>query len=210
MSDTMRSPTPALRLLALAAIVLGAGSCADESTSPTEKPPAELNILRLPAGHPPFERTSVSFWARANQSREGKIYFLNASGQRGEEFAQLKIDSGSLLARPDGTPFASSDSILITMTVVDPNRVLVELQPAGLRFRSDKPAELKLDYGEADDDYDDDGDIDGDDSQVEQQFAIWRQEKAGEAFVKLGSVKVEDLKEVEAKLVSFSRYAIAY
>jgi hypothetical protein len=206
----MRVPSPALRFVALAAILLGAGSCADESTSPTEKPPAELNILRLPASHPPFERTSVAFYARVNQSREGKIYFLNASGQRGEEFAELKIDSGSLLARPDGTPFASSDSVLITMTVVDPNRVLVDLQPAGLRFRSDKPAVLKLDYGEADEDYDDDGDIDGDDSKAEQQFAIWRQEQAGEPFVRLGSVKVEDLKEVEAKLVSFSRYAIAY
>jgi hypothetical protein len=206
----MSTSALALRFLALTAVLLGAGSCADESTGPTEKPPAELNILRLPANHPPFERTSVSFWARVNQSREAKIYFLNASGQRGEEFARLKIDSGSLLARPDGTAFASSDSILITMTVVDPSRVLVELQPAGLRFRSDKPAELKLDYGEADDDYDDDGDIDGDDDRVEQQFAIWRQEKAGEAFLRLGSVKVEDLKEIEAKLVSFSRYAIAY
>ncbi|HEX9167103.1 MAG TPA: hypothetical protein VF862_14415 [Gemmatimonadales bacterium] len=205
----MPSSSLAFRLLA-AAVILGAGSCADDSLGPTEKPPAELNILRLPANHAPFEATSVSFWARVNQSREGRIYLLDAEGKRGEEFARLKIDSGSLLARPDGTSFGAGDSVLITMTVVDPPRVLVELQPAGLRFRSDKPAELKLDYGEADDDFDDDGDVDVDDERTEQLLAIWRQEKAGSPFVKLGSVKFEDLEEIEAKLVSFSRYAIAY
>jgi hypothetical protein len=209
MSDAMPLSTLTFRFLA-AAVVLGAGSCADDSTGPTEKPPAELNILRLPANHAPFEQTSVSFWARVNQSREGRIYFLDSEGKRGEEFARLKIDSGSLLARPDGTPFGVGDSILITMTVVDPNRVLVELQPAGLRFRSDKPAELKLDYGEAGDDFDDDGDVDDDDERTEQLLAIWRQEQAGGTFIKLGSVKSEDLEEIEAKLVSFSRYAIAY
>jgi hypothetical protein len=209
MGDAMPTSSLAFRFLA-AAVVLGAGSCADDSTGPTEKPPAELNILRLPANHAPFEQTSVSFWARVNQSREGRIYFLDGEGKRGEEFARLKIDSGSLLARPDGTAFGTGDSILVTMTVVDPTRVLIELQPAGLRFRSDKPAELKLDYGEADHDFDDDGDVDTDDDRTEQLLAIWRQEQAGSPFIKLGSVRVEDLEEIEAKLVSFSRYAIAY
>ena len=209
MSDAMPLSSLTFRFLA-AAVVFAAGSCADDSTGPTEKPPAELNILRLPANHAPFEQTSVSFWARVNQSREGRIYFLDGEGKRGEEFARLKIDSGSLLARPDGTAFGVGDSILITMTVVDPTQVLIELQPAGLRFRSDKPAELKLDYGEADDDFDDDGDVDDDDERTQQLLAIWRQEQAGSTFIKLGSVKSEDLEEIEAKLVSFSRYAIAY
>lgn len=195
-------------LLVLAAAALAA--CSDDGSTAPERPPAELNILRLDPNHPPFEQTTVSFWARVNQSREGKIYFQNGQGGRGEEFARLKIDSGSLLARPDGSSFGTNDSVLITMTVVDPNRVLVDLQPSGLRFRTDKPAELKLEYGEADEDYDDDGDIDADDRSAEQKFAIWRQEKAGEAYVQLGSVKVEEAREIEAKLVSFSRYAIAY
>ena len=194
--------------LALAAVAIAA--CSNDGSTAPERPPAELNILRLDPNHPPFEQTTVSFWARVNQSREAKIYFQNGQGGRGEEFARLKIDSGSLLARPDGSAFGTNDSILITMSVVDPSRVLVELQPAGLRFRSDKPAELKLEYGEADEDYDDDGDIDGDDDSVEQKFAIWRQEKAGDPYVQLGSVKFEDAREIEAKLVSFSRYAIAY
>lgn len=195
-------------LLAVTALVLA--GCGDTGPTTPERPPAELNIVRLAPNHPPFEQTTVSFWARVNQSREGKIYFRNSQGERGEEFASLKIDSGSLLARPDGSSFGTNDSILITMSVVDPSRVLVELQPAGLRFRSDKPAELKLEYGEADEDLDDDGDIDGDDHSAEQKLAIWRQEKPGEDYTQVGSVKSEDLREIEAKLVSFSRYAIAY
>jgi hypothetical protein len=195
---------------AVIVLLLGVLACSSDSTGPTEKPPSELNILRLAPNHPPFEATSVGFWARRGDSREGKIYFLNAQGARGEEFARLKIDSESLSSRPDGTPIALGDSIFITMTVVDQSQLLVELQPSGLRFSSSKPAELKLDYGEADDDYNHDGRVDEKDSEAEQQFAIWRQEKAGAPFVKIGSVKVEELKEVEAKLLSFSRYAIAY
>jgi len=204
---SLRSPRTGLAAITL---VLGVLACSSDSTGPTEKPPSELNILRLAPDHPPFEATTVSFWARRGDSREGKIYFLNAQGQRGEEFARLQIDSESLLARPDGTPIALGDSVLITMTIVDQSQLLVELQPSGLRFSSSKPAELKLDYGEADEDYNRDGQVDGKDSEVEQQFAIWRQERSSDPFVKIGSVKVEDLKEVEAKLVSFSRYAIAY
>lgn len=198
---------------ALAGLILLTGllACGSDSTGPDDsRLPAELNILRLAPDHPPFEATSVSFWARRGDSREGKLYFLNSEGQRGEEFAVLKIDSQSLLARPDGSLIQVGDSVLITMTVVDQSQLLVELQPSGLRFSSSKPAELKLDYGEADDDYNGDGRVDGKDSEAELQFAIWRQEKPGDPFVRLGSVKVEDLKEVEAKLVSFSRYAIAY
>jgi hypothetical protein len=180
------------------------------TTEPEPRPPADLNIIQLPANHPPFESRTVSFWARKNQTREGAIYFLNTEGQRGEAFARLKIDSGSLLARPDGTPFGTSDSVLITMTVVEPSQILVELQPSGLTFVAGKPAELKLDYGATEGDLNEDGKVDGKDNEIQQQMAIWRQEKLGDPFVQIGSVKAEDLREIEAKLVSFSRYAIAY
>lgn len=180
------------------------------TTEPEPRPPADLNIIQLPANHPPFESPTVSFWARKNQSREATIYFLDAQGQRGEAFATLKIDSGSLLARPDGTPFGTSDSVLITMTVVEPSQILVELQPSGLTFAAGKPAELKLEYGATEGDLNDDGKVDGKDSEIQQQMAIWRQEKLGDPFIQIGSVKVEEQREIEAKLVSFSRYAIAY
>jgi hypothetical protein len=193
----------------LLALATGLAAC-DDDTFFEVRPPTELNILRLPPDHPPFEATTVSFWARANESREGRIYFLDSEGNRGEEYARLKIDSGSLQARPDGTPFAPEDSILITLSVADPTRVLIHLEPSGLSFRPDKPALLKLQYDEADEDYDDDGDVDGEDDVVEQQLAIWRQAQPGDPYLRLGSVRFEDLREIEATLISFSRYAIAY
>lgn len=193
----------------LLALAPGLTACDDQLDSDV-RPPTELNILRLPPDHPPFEATVVTFWARANESREGRIYFLDSEGNRGEEYARLKIDSGSLLARPDGTQFAPEDSILITMSVADPTRVLIHLEPSGLTFRADKPAELRLEYDEADPDYDDDGDVDGADDVAEQQLAIWRQAQPGDPYIRLGSVRFEDLREIEARLTSFSRYAIAY
>ena len=52
--------------------------------------------------------------------------------------------------------------------------------------------------------------MDDEDSHLETILGIWRQELPGQPFVRLGSVKVEDEEELEAKLTGFSRYAIAY
>ena len=202
-----------MRLFRLFLTVLAGGAfaaCGSGTTEPEPRPPADLNIIQLPADHLPFERTTVSFWAKKSESREGRIYFLDSQGHRGEEYARLKIDSGSLLARPDGTPFGATDSVLITMTVADQSQILVELQPSGLRFAAGKPAEFKLTYGATGGDLNDDGSVDEKDGDIEQKMAIWRQEKLGDAFVQIGVVKVEELREIEAKLTSFSRYAIAY
>jgi len=45
---------------------------------------------------------------------------------------------------------------------------------------------------------------------IETRLGIWRQATVGASFVRLGSAVIEDLKEIEAELTSFSRYAIAY
>jgi hypothetical protein len=120
------------------------------------------------------------------------------------------VDAPSLLSYPDGTPFAVDDSVLITVRVVDPAQLLFELEPTGLRFNPQEPAELKIHYDHADDDLDDDGDVDSEDDEIERTLAIWRQESPGDPFVRLGSLLIEDLEEIEAELEGFSRYALAY
>lgn len=204
----MRSRRPGLWLLPLSLLALW--GCGSDGTGPGELPEGELTILRLAANAPPFESSTVSFFAKKGENREGRIFFLDEDGKRGEEFARLKVDGPSLLTRPDGTPFVTGDSILITMRVVNPAQVLIELEPAGLLFSPLKPAELRLDYEFADEDFDEDGDVDDRDRDLEPTFAIWRQLVPGAVFVRLGSVKIEDLREIEAKLNGFSRYAIAY
>jgi hypothetical protein len=198
-----------LLALGLATALVGCSS----STDPGEddvRPPDQLNILRLPADHPPFYNDSVAFYAKVGRSEEGKLYFQEPDGSRGESFAEIKLDGQSLLALPDGTPLGPNDSVLIVLKVVSQTEILVELSPTGLRFSSNKPAELRLDYEETEGDLDGDGDSDDDDADIEQTLAIWRQEKPGDDFVKIGTVKIEDAREFKAFLTSFSRYALAY
>jgi hypothetical protein len=94
--------------------------------------------------------------------------------------------------------------------VVSVDSILFELQPTGLKFNPDVPAELRIHYDQADDDLNDDGGVDEEDDLVEQELDIWRQEAPGEPFVRVGTAKSEELEEIEAELTSFSRYAIAY
>ncbi len=186
--------------------------CSD-STEPNPdiiRDPALLNILQLAQNAPPLWNSQASFYAVRGEDREARLFFQDAVGGQGEEYLRLKIPGPALLTRPDGSPFAVGDSILITVTVVDVQQILFELEPSGLRFDPNKPAELDIEYQEAGDDYDQDGDVDVDDDQIETELAIWRQEVVGGVFERLGSVKFEDLKEIDVDLTGFTRYAIAY
>ena len=198
-------PFPLLLALATLAACSGATEPPDEI-----REQSELNILRLPANHPPFFNDSVAFYVKTSRGGEGKIYFQAPGGGRGEAFAELKLEDRTLLARADGTPFGAGDSVLIVMKVADQSDLLVELRPTGIRFRASEPAELKLDYEATGGDIDGDGDRDGEDAELELRLSIWRQARIGDPFVKIGTVKTEGLRELEAKLTSFSRYAIAY
>jgi hypothetical protein len=185
-------------------------ACSDSSGPDGTKPPSELTVLRLAPTSPPLFNPEVSFWAVRGQDRETRIFFQNAEGGAGEEYLRLRVDAPTLLSYPDGTPFALDDSVQITVRVVDPTQLLFELEPSGLRFNPADPAELKIHYDQADDDLDEDGDVDVEDENLERTLSIWRQESPGDPFVRLGSLVVEDLEEVEAELEGFSRYALAY
>lgn len=199
------------RSLALLAALLAVACGGDGPTDPgNSRQEGDLVFLVFDQAAPPLEASSISFWAKKGEDAEGQLFFLDSQGQRGAEFARLKIPGQSLLSRPDGTSIAVGDSVFITMRVTDPARLLVELLPSGLTFSTTVPAELKLDYDFADHDFDRDGDKDSADQSKEQLFAIWRQEFLGDPWVRLGTVKIEGLEEVEAKLFGFSRFALAY
>ncbi len=200
-------------LVLLPSLLVGL-SCSDSILDPdpvgTTRPPGQLNIIRLPANAPPLFNDSVAFYAKVGRDTEAFIYFKKPNGERGEKLVELKIKQRSLLTRPDGTPFGPNDSIRIVMWIRDPRVVMVDMEPAGLRFSSTEPAELKIEYEATGGDLDDDGDDDGDDKKIEQVIAIWRQESATEPFVKVGTIKTEGLRELKANLLGFTRFAIAY
>jgi hypothetical protein len=214
--ETWRSESMSLRRLMALPLAL-ALACSDsggpdDGGDDTVKPPSDLTILRLAEGSPPLFSTEVSFYAVRGENREGEISFVDDEhpGEPGEKYLELRVDAEAPSARPDGTPIADGDSVLITVRVVDPARLLFQFEPAGLTFNPSRPAELRIHYNHADDDLDEDGDVDVDDATLELTIGIWRQENDGDPFERLGSLLVDNLEEVEAELGGFSRYALAY
>jgi hypothetical protein len=191
-------------------LLAGAVGCSD-STSPGGTDSGELNIIRLSEASPPIFNPEQSFYAVQGQDREIRISFQDAAtGGEGEEFFRLRVRPASLQALPDGTPISPGDSVLITVRIVDPANILFELEPSGLTFNPSEPAELKIHYNHADHDFNDDGTVNVFDDQIKSQLAIWRQETLSDPFVKLGSVNVEESEEINADILGFTRYAIAY
>lgn len=195
-------------LLAAAAL-----AACDDSTGArvVQRPEAELAFLRPAADAPPLAQIAATFWAVRGEDREVRLSYRPRQGETDStDFLRFRVRDETLLELPGGLPIALGDSVLITVTVIDPARLIVEFQPAGLLFSSAEPAELELRYPEADHDFDDDGDVDDDDDRIEQQLRIWRQESIGDPWVQLsGSIRA-DIDEVKADLTGFTRYAIAY
>jgi hypothetical protein len=211
LETAMRSLRPIRRLLL--AVLAGAGAACSDSGAPNgdnSKPPSELNVIHVAPSSTPLFNASASFYAKRGEDREVRIFFQDASGGEGEEYLRLRVDAGSLLATPDGTPILPGDSVLIQVSVVDPAEMLFDLQPTGLKFNPAVPARLTIHYDHAGGDLNDDGVSDGLDTSIESTLAIWRQETLADPFVRLTSVLTIQTAEAEAELTGFSRYALAY
>jgi hypothetical protein len=204
----MRRTRPNILLL----IGLLAGTACSDSTSQNDgsQPPSELNLVRLDQTSPPIFDPEQSFYAVKGEDRELRISFQDQAGGEGEEFLRLRVRPASLLARPDGSPIAEGDSVLITISIVDPGNILFEMEPTGLTFSQDEPAELKIHYNHADHDFNDDGTINAADDEIRGALAIWRQETPSDPFIRLGSVNEVTAEEINADITGFSRYAISY
>ncbi|MEA2724838.1 MAG: hypothetical protein QOH59_2609 [Gemmatimonadales bacterium] len=198
-------------VLTIAAVLLTGTACSD-STTPGDgtRPPDDLNFARLASTSPPLFNPEQSFYAVKGEDREIRISFQNLAGGEGEEFLRLRVRNASLLSRPDGTPFAEGDSVLITVRVDDVANIVFQAEPSGLTFNPAEPAELKIHYNHADHDFNEDGAVNAFDDQIKTQLAIWRQETLSDPFIRLGSVNVEGLEEINADILGFTRFAIAY
>ncbi len=188
--------------LALLALALGLNGCDDSSSSgpPDMVPESDLEFVTVRAAAPPLETTDTSFWAVRGEDRELEIRFAGQGGPgTGSRFLELEVDDEALLRRPDGTLFALGDSIEIFVTVQDAQLFRVTLEPSGLQFNPQEPARLEFKYDEADVSF----------LGREMEFDIWRQELANQPWERIGSIQIEDLDEIEAELLSFTRYALA-
>jgi hypothetical protein len=193
----------------LAALIAAAAGCADSSGPVEEKTDLELEFVRFPAT-PPLTRLQASFWAVAGDDREVEIDYLPEEiGEDGEEFLEFRVPGDGLLHRPDGSAFAEGDSILITITVSPDGRFLFDLQPSGLEFDPDHPARLRVTYRHIDDDLDGDGEVDDDDFDLDARLRVWKQELPGTPWRAVGTVRLDDLDEIEGTITSFTGFCIA-
>ncbi len=195
----------------VAALLLGLAACDDDSpTDPmvvpeenvgfvTLRPEDNLEFVTLRVDAPPLATTDTSFWAVAGQFQQLIIRQQpEQPGEEGDQFLTFELRPETLFRRPDGTFFQPGDSIRIQVTI-DTNRVLADFRPSGLEFNPDEQARLKIDYYHADSEF----------LVVEAELDLWRQERPGELWTRLGTVQVEDRDEIETKLLGFTRYALA-
>jgi len=115
----------------------------------------------------------------------------------------------SLWRRPDGSLIAQGDSVLITLTLVDPVHLIVDCQPSGLLFSPHDPARLKFSYADVDDDLNGDGVVNATDSALTRVLSVWRQETPTSPWILVPSTTTGSF-DVEADIGGFTGYAIAY
>jgi hypothetical protein len=132
------------------------------------------------------------------------------SGRDSVVFAEFRVRPRSLAFRPDGSAIADGDSVLITMTLVDALHGIIEFQPSGLRFSADDPASLKISFENSNLDLNGDGVVDARDRAIQETFHIAVRERPADPFLSLPSSVSAELDEVEAALLGFSGYAIAF
>lgn len=194
-----------------AALITGYAACSDGS-GPAGRLETDLNFVFQDSLAPPLLARRDSFWAKVGDGRELRLHYesLSDPGMPGEEFLRFEVPGDGLYRKPDGSTFSPGDSILITVTVVDSTRFLFEFEPAGLRFNPEHPARLKVRYLNANHDFDDDGGPDPDDDEIEMLLDLWRQPAPGGLWFKLGAVKFEALDELDANILGFSRFAVAW
>lgn len=195
-----------LRRLLFALTAAALLACSD-NTGPETRPNADLNIVLQDTLAPPLDSTVVHLWAKVGDGREVRI---NYQAPQIEEFLRFEVPGDALLRKPDGSAFAVGDSILITITVVNQTQFLFQFEPSGLQFSPEHPARLKIHYNLSNHDFDDDGTVDSSDDAIEHLLDIWRREGSTSPWFRVGSVKFEETDEIDANILSFSEYALAW
>lgn len=194
---------------ALAVALLG-GGCEDGAGPEEGVDESALEFLRFPADLAPLATRDTSFWAVAGEDRELILRYRPLPGEEeGEEFLDFDVSASALLRRPDGRAFVEGDSIQIRVSVDPDGRFLFRFEPSGLQFSPEHPAELEITYLRLGGDLDGDGDVDPDDDAFEDRLQLWKQESPGEPWFPVGTVKIEELDEVEADITGFTGFAIA-
>ncbi len=190
-----------------AVLLLGCG----DNTGPAGVPDAQLTIVRQDTLAPPLLTTQASLWAKVGDGREVRLYYQGATpSDTGQEYLRFEVPGDGLYRKPDGAAFLPGDSILITVTVLDPTRFHYRFEPSGLRFSPDHPARLKIRYFDGQHDFNGDGVQNSEDVRIEGILDLWERSGPGALWFRLGAVKFEELDELDANILSFTEHAVAW
>ena len=96
-----------------------------------ETPHGELELVQPPpraAGQAlVLDRFEASFWAVRGESRTVQINYLDEAGAEDDPYVRLTVTDP--VQRPDGSPIALGDSVLITVSV-EPTDLVIHLAPS--------------------------------------------------------------------------------
>jgi hypothetical protein len=198
-------------IIGLAALLGAACSSSNSPNSPPPVPTSQLHFVVQDISAAPLYTAADSFYAKVGDGRELRLYYKDTiSGGTGEEFLRFEVPGDALLRKPDGSTFQAGDSILISVTVLDAQKFVFDFRPAGLQFSPNHPARLKVEYAHSDHDYDGDGTVTPADSTIQGQLDLWKNDPPSTLWFKQGGVNFESLEELDANIVSFSQYAVAW
>ncbi|MDH3455500.1 MAG: hypothetical protein OER90_01545 [Gemmatimonadota bacterium] len=178
----------------------------------------------LLSGTMPIETFQVSFWAVKGQTRSVQINYLDSACESGTTYyydngyretalcpyLHFEVRDGSLLARPDGSPIAEGDSVLITVSV-DSTQILAHMAPSGLQFDHSDPPVVEMWYAGADHDFNGDGVVDGEDEYIQNNLlGLFTQQGSFDPWTILSSRHSTSMEKFKAFLGHFSGFAVAY
>lgn len=184
-------------------------ACTTADGPPTPVPTARLHFVVQDSAYRLLS-DSASFYAKVGTDRRLELFYRSYSGDTGEALLTLEVRANSLLKRPDGSAFQPGDSILITVTVPDTTRFDFLFSPSGLQFSPADPARLRIEYNYANHDFNADGHHDAEDDHAQSLLNVWRREPPDTVWTSQGAVNSEQFQELEAQLLSFSHYAVAW
>jgi hypothetical protein len=186
-------------------------ACSDPAGPQMPVPTGQLHFVVQDSTAPELLSDSASFYAKVGEDRRVELFYKGmVPGDTGEAFLQFEVHGASLLKHPNGTPFQAGDSILITVSAGDPSRFDFTFTPAGLQFNPADPARLRIEYNHSNHDFNEDGREDSADSTTETMLAVWRREEPDTVWTRMGTARNEELDEIEAAILSFSHYAVAW
>jgi hypothetical protein len=195
------------RLILAALAILSTGCGSDAVMMPTGQSSLLLDEPTFLQFDPAaFEAATkqASFWAVKGEERDMVLRYSDT----GDAFLRFVVGPESLASRPDGTPFETGDSVLISVVVDENGAMVFRFSPSGLKFSPSAPAELKLNNARANPDYNGDGVVDVFDSLASVQVGVWKQELPVLPWLKIPSVRLLRTV-VKAEIHDFTGFGMA-